>query len=137
MIQLHPQLAKDCHQLGKLPESILLLHKNSIITWFILVPQTQLTDLLDLPEEQRNRVMAECSLVSGFIRKQFGSPKINFGAIGNLVPQMHLHVIGRNPDDACWPQPVWGNLESFESYDEDEISQIIKALKADCGLNTE
>lgn len=134
MIQLHPQLAKDCHQLGQLTDSILLLHKNSSIPWFILVPQTQLADLLDLPAEQRNRVMAECSLISGFIRKRFGSPKINFGAIGNLVPQMHLHVIGRTPGDACWPQPVWGNLESFIAYDESELSQIIEALKAECGL---
>ena len=137
MIQLHPQLAKDCHQLGKLTDSILLLHKNSSIPWFILVPQTQLTDLLDLPTEQRNCVIEECSLISRFVRKRFGSPKINFGAIGNLVPQMHLHVIGRTPGDACWPQPVWGNLKPFDSYGENELLQIIEALKAGYGLNAE
>lgn len=127
--QLHPQLLKDCHLLGHLKESLVLLHKNSTIPWLILVPQTDVADMLDLPEQQRNRVLAECVTISNFIRKHFGSPKINFGAIGNLVPQMHLHVVGRKPGDPCWPRPVWGNLTETIAYEADAIAEMTSALK--------
>ena len=110
-IKLHPQLVKDCHVLGRFELCYVLLHKNSVLPWFILVPETEVPDLLDLAEAERNLAMAECANVSGFIKKSLGYPKINFGAIGNVVPQLHLHVIGRKPDDPCWPNPVWGEFE--------------------------
>jgi diadenosine tetraphosphate (Ap4A) HIT family hydrolase len=108
--QIHSQLLADNIVLGRLPRCFVLLNKNAVLPWFILVPETQLKDLLDLPTDDRQAIMQECSLLSRYIKEQAGFPKVNFAAIGNVVPQMHLHVIGRSPADPCWPKPVWGNL---------------------------
>ncbi len=113
---VHPQLREDCHYLGRLPSTELLLNQNASLPWFILVPDTRLCDVLDLPEEHREAVMSDCAAVSAFMKQVLGFEKINFAGLGNVVPQMHLHVIGRNSSDPCWPQPVWGNLPAGESY---------------------
>lgn len=110
------QLLADCHHLGRLPASDVLLNRNAALPWFILVPETQLGDFLDLPDEQRQAVLAECASVSAFIKQELGFSKVNFAGLGNVVPAMHLHIIGRHPKDACWPQPVWGHLPAGESY---------------------
>ena len=110
------QLLADCHHLGSLPNCAVLLNRNAAVAWFILVPDTQLCDVLDLPQEQRQSVFAECASVSAFIKQVLGFDKVNFAGLGNVVSAMHLHVIGRHPQDACWPQPVWGNLPGGESY---------------------
>lgn len=116
MLDIHPQLLDDCHFLGSMPATEVLLHRNASLPWFILVPDTRLPDFLDLPEEHREAVLADCSHVSSFIKQVLGLPKVNFAGLGNVVPQMHLHIIGRAPVDPCWPQPVWGNLEGSEAY---------------------
>lgn len=114
--RLPQQLLADCHVLGRLPASAVLLNRNAALPWFILVPQTPLCDFLDLPGEQRQAVLTECAGVSAFIKQVLGFDKVNFAGLGNVVPAMHLHIIGRHPHDACWPQPVWGNLPGGESY---------------------
>ena len=116
MLDVHPQLLADCHYLGRLPATELLLHRNASLPWFILVPETELVDFLDLPREHREAVLADCAHVSRFLKQVLGLPKVNFAGLGNVVPQLHLHVIGRAPVDPCWPQPVWGNLEDSEAY---------------------
>lgn len=110
------QLLADCHHLGRLPASDVLLNRNAALPWFILVPETQLGDFLDLPDEHRKAVLDECASVSAFIKQVLGFEKVNFAGLGNVVPAMHLHIIGRHPKDPCWPQPVWGNLPAGESY---------------------
>ena len=110
------QLLVDCHHLGALPTAQLLLNRNAALPWFILVPQTPLSDVLDLPEEHRQVVLADCAAVSAFIKQVLGFTKVNFAGLGNVVPAMHLHVIGRHAQDPCWPQPVWGNLPGGQSY---------------------
>lgn len=115
------QLLADCHHLGTLPASALLLNRNAALPWFILVPQTPLYDLLDLPESQRAAVLAECASVSAFIKQELGFDKVNFAGLGNVVSAMHLHIIGRHRDDACWPQPVWGNLPAGATYTNDQL----------------
>jgi diadenosine tetraphosphate (Ap4A) HIT family hydrolase len=130
--EIHSQLLADCHRLGKLPLCHVLLHKNGRIPWFILVPQTNVTDLLDLPEAHRSVAMAEAAAVSEFVKKTLGWAKVNFAAIGNVVPQLHLHVVGRKPGDACWPAPVWGNLTETREYSAAELNNIIELLARDC-----
>jgi diadenosine tetraphosphate (Ap4A) HIT family hydrolase len=132
--EIHSRLLADCHRLGKLPLCHVLLHKNGRIPWFILVPQTKVTDLLDLPEAHRSAAMAEAAVVSEFVKKTLGWAKINFAAIGNVVPQLHLHVVGRKPGDACWPAPVWGNLAETREYSAAELNNIIQVLERDCDL---
>ena len=119
---IHPQLLADCHHLGRLSTCELLLNRNACLPWFILVPDTELVDLLDLPVSQRDAVLADCASVSGFIKQVLGYPKVNFAGLGNVVPQMHLHIIGRRPGDPCWPQPVWGNLSGHQCYESEQLA---------------
>jgi len=116
-VQIHPQLLADCHYLGSLTASEVLLHRNAALPWFILVPDTRIGDLLDLPEHHRDVVMADCAGISAFIKQVLGYAKVNFAGLGNVVPQMHLHIIGRREDDPCWPQPVWGHLPAGGEYE--------------------
>ena len=131
---IHPQLLADCHHLGRLTVCELLLNRNDRLPWFILVPDTELVDILDLPVSQRGAVLADCAEVSGFIKQVLGYPKVNFAGLGNLVPQMHLHVIGRREGDACWPQPVWGNLPGGGAYDEARLREWQCELARVAGL---
>ena len=119
---------------GKLTGGRLLLHRNAAVTWFILVPETEAADLLDLPEAQLNSIMADGRALSVFLKNERNFPKVNFGAIGNLVPQLHLHIVGRTPEDACWPQPVWGNLPEGPAYTEPEIETLRNQLIEHCDL---
>lgn len=128
------QLLADCHHLGRLPTAELLLHRNASLPWFILVPETVLSDVLDLPDDHRRAVLADCAGVSLFIKQVLGYDKVNFAGLGNVVPQMHLHIIGRRPDDACWPQPVWGNLPDGDSYEMGQLLEWQQSLATMIGL---
>jgi len=119
--RIHQQLLADCHHLGSLGASEVLLNRNAALPWFILVPDTRIADLLDLPQDHRDLVMADCAAVSGFIKQSLGYAKVNFAGLGNVVPQMHLHIIGRREDDPCWPNPVWGNLAVGRQYEHGEL----------------
>ena len=132
--EIHQQLLTDSHQLGRFPLCHLLLHKNAIVPWFILVPQTECIDLLDLPENLRTSVIDEASRMASFIKQNLNYPKVNFAAIGNVVPQLHLHIVGRKPGDACWPHPVWGHLTQTTDYQGARIRELTAALVKDYGL---
>ncbi len=121
---LHPQLARDCHPLGQLGFCHLLLHRNATLPWFILVPETHLQDLLDLPATLRSKALDDAALVSRLIKEELDYPKVNFAAIGNLVPQMHLHVVGRCESDPCWPAPVWGHLKDSAEWSSEQIASM-------------
>ena len=128
MLTIHPQLLEDCHYLGQLLSTDVLLHRNASLPWFILVPDTACADFLDLSPEHRQAVLADCAAISGFIKNFLGFDKVNFAGLGNVVPQMHLHVIGRVPVDPCWPQPVWGNLGDSEPYLAKRLEEWQQAL---------
>lgn len=121
---LHPQLAADCHVLGDLSATHLLLHRNGAVPWLILVPETDLANLLHLPQVQRDRVLVDCKRVSDYLTGVLGCTRVNVAWIGNLVPQLHVHVIGRQPTDPCWPKPVWGHLDQARDYAPAEIAAI-------------
>lgn len=132
--EIHPQLLEDCHLLGTVASGVLLLHRNASLPWFILVPETELTDVLDLEPARREAVFAEAAAVSGYIKGELGWPKVNVAGLGNQVPQMHLHVIGRRVGDAAWPQPVWGNLPPGPGYDAGQLAALRAGLSRCCGL---
>jgi diadenosine tetraphosphate (Ap4A) HIT family hydrolase len=122
--QLHPTLARDCHLVGRLSSAELLLHRNAALHWFILVPHTDTVDLLDLPANERDGLLSEASRISRYLKQTLGYPRVNVGALGLVVPQLHLHVIGRREDDPCWPAPVWGNLETSAEYATAQVEQV-------------
>ena len=127
--EIHPQLLHDCHRLGQLRVCHVLLHKNAAVPWLILVPETVSTgDLLDLPEHVRNVAMGDAAMAARFIKNEFAVSKINFAAIGNVVPQLHLHVVGRHANDPCWPAPVWGNLVEAGAYSTARIATLTAAF---------
>lgn len=125
---IHPKLLADCHCLGRLRAAHLLVHRNAAVPWFILVPETNEPNLLDLPLSQRDAVLADCKRVSNYLRARFGSSRVNVAWIGNLVPQLHVHVVGRRLGDPCWPLPVWGHLEERSAYGEEDLVQIAEDL---------
>lgn len=131
---IHPQLIKDCHVIGSLPSGIVLLNRNAALHWFILVPDSELNDVLDLPTAQAQAVFADCVVLSAFIKQTLDYPKVNLGALGNQVPQMHLHVIGRRVGDACWPDPVWGNLHHSGVYTTEKLQDIQSGLVRSAAL---
>ena len=126
--RLHPRLLADCHPLGRLSATHLLLHRNALVPWFILVPETAETNLLDLPADAREPVLDDCARISDHLTRVLGYPSINVAWIGNLVPQLHIHVIGRRPGDACWPKPVWGHLDGVLDYTEETRERLLTGL---------
>jgi len=133
--QIHHKLLLDSHRLGRFPLCHLLLHKNAILPWFILVPETNVTDLLDLPDDLRATALSEASRISRFIKQYLNYPKVNFAAIGNVVTQLHLHVVGRKPRRLLLAAPVWGNLVETADYSTARLREITNVLEERYGLD--
>ena len=126
--RIHPQLVADCHVLGRLGSSHVLLHRNASVPWFILVPEVAGPDLCDLDPAARQAVEEEAACIGRFVKAYFGVPRINVAAIGNVVPQLHVHVVGRAPGDPCWPRPVWGHLDTVESWGAARLGAVVASL---------
>ena len=109
MPKLHPQLSADCIPLGRFPLSRLLLMNDSNFPWFILVPDREgIREIYQLEDQDRTRLWLESCELSAFLMTSFGGDKLNVAALGNQVPQLHLHHIVRYETDPAWPFPVWG-----------------------------
>lgn len=106
---LDPRLAADTFEIADLALSRLLLMNDSRYPWLILVPRRpDLREIVDLDAPTRALLMEEIAAASRFIRALPGVEKINVGALGNVVSQLHVHVLGRAAGDPAWPGPVWG-----------------------------
>lgn len=126
-IPLDKNLQNDCHHLGSLNNSRLLLHKNALFNWFILVPDTEETEFYKLAPELQSELLKQINLLSGFIEINWQTDKLNVATIGNIVSQLHIHVIGRRRNDAAWPGVVWGFAKST-AYSADELDSIRNKL---------
>ncbi len=124
---LDPQLQTDCHVLGRLDNHYLLLLDNALLPWFILVPQTNACELFELDGAQQTKLLASITALSQFVKANFPIEKLNVASIGNKVEQLHIHVIGRDPSDFCWPDVVWGRPET-EAYSANTVTKIITSL---------
>lgn len=125
---LDSKLDSDCITIAEWNDCLLLLINNALVPWFILVPKTQATELFQLNDKQQQLLQQHINALSQFILGHFDVTKINVAAIGNVVPQLHVHVIGRSPEDYCWPGVVWGRPES-ELYQPDAIAGIRQAVR--------
>lgn len=121
---LHPQLAKDTHCLFDSEKYFILLHKNATIPWIIIVPKTNHTEIFDLPHEIQKDINIRIKSIEQIFQSIYSTKKMNIAAIGNMVPQLHIHVIGRKPDDACWPSVVWGADYPFTEYSLEQINNL-------------
>ncbi|QIL84796.1 HIT domain-containing protein [Vibrio sp. HDW18] len=107
--ELHSQLQKDTDVIGYFPLCIALLHKDAAVPWIILVPQrANLRELHHLPMQEQQQFLLESQIVSQTLEHLFNPDKLNLGALGNMVPQLHIHHIARFTSDIAWPGPVWG-----------------------------
>ncbi|MGB5147391.1 MAG: HIT family protein [Porticoccaceae bacterium] len=131
---LHRQLAEDCHVLGETATALVLLHRNATVPWLILVPRTTHGEFLELPDALRASLLDDCARLARYIQSRHGAEKINFASIGNLVPQLHLHVVGRHASDACWPLPVWGHLNATATYSDAEVTIIREEIRDALGI---
>lgn len=127
--ELDPELLKHAHRLGRVGRVHVLLARNADVPWFMLVPETSAIELCDLSEAEHARLMALAHRLGRAVRERFASDKLNVAAIGNIVAQMHLHVIGRRRDDPHWPGVLWG-AQALNSYEPEAVAEIRDWLAA-------
>jgi len=121
---LHPTLARDTVEVTRLPLCRVLLMNDRRFPWLVLVPDREdVREIVDLPPADRAVLIEEIAQASGVLRRLYGPDKLNVGALGNIVPQLHVHVIARFTADPAWPGPVWGS-GTPEAYQKDEIEEI-------------
>ena len=129
MFQLHSTLDADTIKLGDFKLSELLMIKDQQYPWFLLVPkQNDLLDICDLSEEDQRQFWQESALLSKEIKRVFRPDKLNLGAIGNMVPQLHVHHIARFKDDVAWPAPVWG-VKPLQSFNDESFTKRMESVK--------
>jgi len=129
MTDLHPQLAKDGVVLGQFLLSKLLLMRDANYPWLILVPDRDgVTEIFQLDEADQQQLQRESSCIAKLLADEFNADKINIGALGNIVPQLHIHHIARFTNDPAWPAPIWGACPA-KSYSETELEEMIAKVK--------
>lgn len=130
--EIHPQLLADCHEVGRLSLSHVLLHRNASLPWLILVPEVgaDVRELYELDAHSRQALDTEIDTLARYLKQSLGAQKINVAAIGNLVPQLHVHVVGRHPGDPCWPGVVWGSLPPGPAWDPEKTREIAGFIAA-------
>lgn len=128
MFKLHAQLEKDCIELGQFELCTLLLMNDSSYPWFILVPEREnISEIYELSDEDQLLLSKESNFLALILKNYFYADKINIAALGNVVPQLHIHHIARYHEDRSWPAPVWGKHEAVQ-YTEDELNKILDVV---------
>jgi len=127
---LHPRLAQDCFVVGRFDLCALLLMNDTRYPWFILVPQREnISEIHHLSGALQQQLMSESVALARAMEAAFSADKINIAALGNVVPQLHIHHIVRYKTDAAWPAPVWGQLPSI-AYVDGEQQAVMQRLLA-------
>lgn len=136
MIKLNPQLEKDCIILGEFNLCSLLLLNDANYPWFILLPNREnITEMHQLSLADQQQLMAESMFFSLCLEQAFQPDKLNIAALGNIVPQLHIHHIARFTTDACWPAPVWGAVTPVP-YDEKRLEKVKNRIFSTLSTNT-
>jgi diadenosine tetraphosphate (Ap4A) HIT family hydrolase len=132
---LHPQLAQDTVPLGDLPLARVLLAKDANYPWLILVPRLPgLVELIDLEENAQVQLLGEIAAAARTLKSVTRCHKLNIAALGNQVPQLHVHVIARQHSDAAWPKPVWG-VKPPLAYNDGQQADLLGALRQSLKAN--
>ncbi|MGE0651820.1 MAG: HIT domain-containing protein [Alphaproteobacteria bacterium] len=130
MFRIDRRLAADTLSVGSLELSRVLLMNDSRFPWLVLVPEREdLTELTDLAPADRATLMEEIAIASGALQAVARPDKINVGALGNIVGQLHVHVVARREGDAAWPGPVWG-AGTAVPYGSGKEAHILSGLRA-------
>ncbi len=137
MFALHTQLAKDCAVVGDLSLSRVLLMNDANYPWLVLVPRREeIVELFELPRLDQQQLLDEITQVSSALAGHCRADKMNIAALGNIVPQLHVHIIARFSGDPAWPKPVWGAVPAQPFSEEALLARVleIRDLLAASGL---
>ena len=124
---LHPQLERDTIFLGDMALSRVLIIKDANYPWLLLVPRRTAIEIIDLDEVEQAQLMVEISRVGRILKEVTQCDKLNIAALGNAVPQLHVHLIARRKTDAAWPKPVWGAAEPL-THHAAELDRFMNAM---------
>ena len=124
---IHKKFLKSSHHIVELKLCTVRLHDNSKFPWLILIPKrNKITDISDLKPKDQILLMNEIVFVSKIMKKIFKTSKLNVEKIGNIVPQLHIHIIARNKKDSSWPLSVW--VVKGKNYTKEALTIMIKNL---------
>ncbi len=131
---LDPRLAADCHWVGDLALSRVLLLDDCRYPWVLLVPRrADVVELFQLAHEDRVTLLEESCRLGALLMAEFRGDKLNIGALGNLVSQLHLHHVVRYEGDPAWPGPVWGH-SSAQGYAEHSLNERLDLIRNGLGI---
>jgi diadenosine tetraphosphate (Ap4A) HIT family hydrolase len=131
---LHPQLAADTVAVGDLSLSRVLVMNDANYPWLILTPrQIGAMEVIDLADTEQARLMVEIAQAARALKEVTDCDKLNIAALGNVVPQLHVHVIARRKDDPAWPAPVWG-YTAARAYEPAALDHLVACLRGRLGL---
>jgi diadenosine tetraphosphate (Ap4A) HIT family hydrolase len=129
MFSLDPILDRDTAEVCALPLCRVRLMRDARYPWLVLVPaREEVVEIGDLAREDRVALMDEIVLASRAIEELYEPAKMNVAAIGNIVRQLHVHVVGRNAGDPAWPGPVWGHSAAV-AYTDDALSSALDGIR--------
>ncbi|NER63467.1 HIT domain-containing protein, partial [Pseudomonas sp. MAFF212427] len=133
MFVLDSRLHQDTVALGDFPLCRLLISKDANYPWFILVPRrADISEFFELEEADQQQLWKETTALAELLKALFGADKMNVATLGNVVSQLHMHVIVRHKGDAAWPAPVWGHSPAL-AYADDQLEQVRQRLVAALG----
>ncbi len=133
MFTLDPQLEHDTLPIGDFPLCRLLLINDAQYPWFVLVPRREdVSEVFQLTEADRQALWDETTFLAEALKDTFAADKINVAALGNVVSQLHMHVIARRRSDVAWPAPVWGKHppKPYEAAQVDTIKDKLRVVLA-------
>ena len=131
---LHPPLVADTHSVGDLPLCRVLIIKDANFPWIILVPRRDgVNEILDLPPAEQAQLMQEIARAGTALKAITHCHKLNIAALGNVVPQLHVHLIAREKSDPAWPHPVWGRLKP-QAYERTTLDRFAVLLGEALGI---
>ncbi|WP_137886606.1 HIT domain-containing protein [Pseudomonas sp. 2FE] len=129
MFALDSRLQQDTLPIGDFPLCRLLLMNDARYPWFILVPRREeLSELFQLDTDDQQALWQETTVLAETLKDTFAADKMNIATLGNVVNQLHMHVIVRRREDAAWPAPVWGKFPA-EAYSAEQIAAIRAKLR--------
>ena len=132
--QLNPRLKQDCVAIGRFELCQLLMMNDSLYPWFILVPErADVQEIYQLSKTERQLLTEESSYLAEKMAAFYQADKMNIAAIGNIVPQLHIHHIVRFQTDKAWPAPVWGKFTAVP-YTEQQIADKMIRIKDLLGI---
>ena len=120
---LDPHLLKDCELLGKFKLCHVLLMRDENYPWCVLVPDREdKVEIFELAKEDQSQLQLESNSLLEYLKNEFNADKMNVAALGNVVPQLHIHHVVRYKTDIAWPGPVWGAFPA-KTYSEASLKK--------------